>query len=228
MDKIAKHLRDPALTKNDCHQPMLTAIVQLLVTRAQANLKTTLMTVKSHIGIKKNEMADKLANQAAHHAATVENFNMDVSQDHLENLKHKFWPQHKVTQQNSRGEEVTHWQNVRDLKTSLKDVIQVALLLQQFLYDETWTQSTNLYQVHRTASLLAISAVHVRVHKWDQGAFLCCRELSRTLYHPTRSTCSSSRYMHCARVCRQIPQPAVSACVPPCAVDICLTGTCCS
>ena len=29
--------------------------------------------------------------------------------------------------------------------------------------------------------------------------------------------------MHCARVFRQIPQPAVSACVPPCAVDLCLT-----
>ena len=41
MDKIAKHLRNPALTKNDCHQPTLTAIVKLLVTRAQANLKTT-------------------------------------------------------------------------------------------------------------------------------------------------------------------------------------------
>ena len=138
MDKIAKHLRNPALTKNDCHQPMLTAIVQLLMTRAQANLKSTLMKVKSHIGIKGNEMADKLANQAAHHAATDGNFNMDVSQDHLEDFKDKYWPKHKVTQQNGRGEEVTHWQNVRDLKTSLKDVIHDKLKLGQSNQDSVY------------------------------------------------------------------------------------------
>ena len=56
---------------------------------------------------------------------------MDVSQDHLEDFKNKYWPKHKVTQQNSRGEEVRHWQNVResDLKTSLEDVIHDKLKL---------------------------------------------------------------------------------------------------
>ena len=138
MEKIAKHLRNPALTKDDCHQPMLRAIVQMLVTRAQANLKTTLMKVKSHIGIKGNEMADKLANQAAHHAATDGNFSMDVSQDHLEDFDNKFWPKHKVTQQNSRGEEVTHWQNVRDLKSSLKAVVHDKLRLGQSNQDSVY------------------------------------------------------------------------------------------
>ena len=55
------------------------------------------MKVTSHIGIKGNEMADKLANQAAHHAATDGNFIMDVSQDHLEDFEDKFWPQHNIT-----------------------------------------------------------------------------------------------------------------------------------
>ena len=41
MDKIAKHIRNPTLTTNDCHQPMLQAIVQLLVGRAKAGVKTT-------------------------------------------------------------------------------------------------------------------------------------------------------------------------------------------
>ena len=143
-------------------QPMLTAIVQLLVTRAQANLKPTLMKVKSHTSIKGNEMADKLANQAAHHAATDENFNMDVSQDHLEDFKHKFWPQHQLTQQNSRGEEVTHWQNVRDLKTSLKDVIHDKLRLGQSNQDSVYQAWQDVYEyvapVHTFCNMPEISS----------------------------------------------------------------------
>ena len=66
---------------------------------------------------------------------------MDVSQDHIEEYKDKFWPQHKVTQQNSRGEEVTHGQNVRDLKTSLKDVIHDKLRLGQSNQDSVYFQA---------------------------------------------------------------------------------------
>ena len=70
---------------------------------------------------------------------------MDISQDHLEDFKDKYWPQHKfkVTQQNNRGEEVTYWQNVRDLKTSLKNVIHDEFKhgLQELLNFERTTQS---------------------------------------------------------------------------------------
>ena len=57
MDKIAKHMRDPTLTVNDIHRPMLQAITELLVQRASNSVKTTLMKVKSHIGIQGNEQA---------------------------------------------------------------------------------------------------------------------------------------------------------------------------
>ncbi|KAL3145275.1 hypothetical protein ABBQ32_001014 [Trebouxia sp. C0010 RCD-2024] len=98
-------------------------------------------------------MADKAANQAAHHVATDGSFSMDVSQDHLEDFDDKFWPKHKVTQQNSRGEEVTHWQNIRDMKTCLKAVIHDKLRLGQRNQDSvyfnhgktcmgTWAQNT--------------------------------------------------------------------------------------
>ena len=44
-----------------------------------------------------------------------------------------------TAQHNSRGEEVTHWQNVRDLKTSLKDVIHDKLRLgQDSVYFQAW------------------------------------------------------------------------------------------
>ena len=65
MQKINKHLRAPAQTKDDCHQPLLQAITSLIVDRAKTGLTTKIMKVKSHIGIHGNEMADKLANEAA-------------------------------------------------------------------------------------------------------------------------------------------------------------------
>ena len=134
MDKVVKHIRNPTLTENDCHQPMLQAIVQLLVGRAKADLKTTLMKVKSHTGIKGNEMADQLANTAADHAATdqpVEQYDMDVSHEHIEDFEDKYWPSHKVAECKSNREANTRYQKVRDLKDSLKFVIHRKLRLGQ-------------------------------------------------------------------------------------------------
>ena len=71
MQKINKHLRAPAQTKDDCHQPLLQAITTLIVERAKAGLLTKIMKVKSHIGIHGNEMADKLANEAAEECTKV-------------------------------------------------------------------------------------------------------------------------------------------------------------
>ena len=54
--KIDKHVRAPAQTKNDCHQPLLQAITSLIVDREKAGLFTKIMKGKSHIGIHGNEM----------------------------------------------------------------------------------------------------------------------------------------------------------------------------
>lgn len=40
MDKIAKHLKEPSLTVNDPHQPMLQAITTLLVAQARNAYET--------------------------------------------------------------------------------------------------------------------------------------------------------------------------------------------
>ncbi len=63
MQKIGMHLRSPPSTVDDCHRPLLEAIGHEFMQRAQAGDETSLLKVKSHIGIHGNEMADMLAYQ---------------------------------------------------------------------------------------------------------------------------------------------------------------------
>ena len=57
---INKQLRSPAQNKDDCHQVLLKAIVQLIVDRANNGQLTTIVQVKSYIGIHGTEVADRL------------------------------------------------------------------------------------------------------------------------------------------------------------------------
>ena len=54
------------------------------------------MKVKSHIGIHGNEMADKLAHETTEECAKARQFDNDVSQEHCEPFKDKFWIQQEV------------------------------------------------------------------------------------------------------------------------------------
>ena len=96
MQKINKHLRAPAQTKDDCHRPLLQAITTLIVERAKTGPTTKIMKVKSHIGIHDNEMADKLANEAAEECTKARQFDRDVSQEFCETFKDKLWIQHEI------------------------------------------------------------------------------------------------------------------------------------
>ncbi len=65
MQKMAKQLRSPSLMIDDCYRQLAKEIDDEFVQRARKRVTTTVMKVKSHIGIHGNEMADRLANEAA-------------------------------------------------------------------------------------------------------------------------------------------------------------------
>ena len=64
MHMIQNQLFNPSKLRNSPHSRLLSAIGNVLRDRARAKVHTTIVKVKSHIGVHGNEMADKLANAA--------------------------------------------------------------------------------------------------------------------------------------------------------------------
>ena len=94
--KVAKHIRNPILTADDCHQPMLEAIANLLIRRARASLQTTLMKVKSlapgAMQWRTNQQTEERSKQ---NRVQLEQCDIDVSHKYLENFENKLWPKQK-------------------------------------------------------------------------------------------------------------------------------------
>ena len=87
-------------TIDDCHQLLLLAITNLILDRAKTGLTIEIMKAKSHIGIHGNEMADRLANEAALAEectnSRARQFDRDVSLEYCEPFKEMVWIQHKM------------------------------------------------------------------------------------------------------------------------------------
>ena len=141
MQKINKHLRALAQTKDDCHRPLLQAITNLIVERAKAGLITKIMKVKSHIGIHGNEMADRLANEAAEECTKARHFDHDVSQEYCEPFKDKFWIQQEVQVPTPTGASKT-LESLRDLHSCLSQRLHAKYKLgssnQDSIYFQLW------------------------------------------------------------------------------------------
>ena len=64
MQVIHKQIHNPSGNQLSTHRVLLEALTAMLHARAAAGLHTTLLKVISHIGVRGNEAADKLANEA--------------------------------------------------------------------------------------------------------------------------------------------------------------------
>ena len=139
MQKIAKHLRLPSATVDDCHRPLIEEIVRLIVQRARAGVQTTIVKVKSHIGINGNEMADTLANEAAEAISTACDY--DLSREFTEPFQDKFWPK-QVTQEPTTTGNVTQTRYVKDLDNSLNEAVhdkhKLGMSNQTSIYYRAW------------------------------------------------------------------------------------------
>ena len=76
------------------------------------------MKVKSRIGIPGNEMADRLANEAAEECMKARQFDCDVSQEYCEPFKDKFWIQQEVQVSTPTGAS-KKLESLRDLHSCL-------------------------------------------------------------------------------------------------------------
>ncbi len=141
MQKIGMHLRSPSSTVDDCHRPLLEAIGHELLQRAQAGDETILLKVKLHIGIHGNEMADKLANEAADECCMGRHFDYDLSNDYTQPFRDKFWLQQIIQVQTAEGPTETR-ACIRDLDDSLRKALhdkhKLGQSKQSSLYFQLW------------------------------------------------------------------------------------------
>ena len=111
MKSINRQLKSLHEHRQHVHKYLLQAIGDLLATRARRGLKTSLVKVKSHIGIRGNKIADKLAKYA------TQNWDVDMSGEHTEPYNDMVWLRTVVQDQEGNDCEGDF---LRDTTNSLK------------------------------------------------------------------------------------------------------------
>ncbi|DBA76386.1 TPA: hypothetical protein ACH3X1_010093 [Trebouxia sp. C0004] len=114
MQSINEHLQTPEAHKYNKHKNLFRAIIKQLLTRPQRQQNISIVQVKSHIQIRRNEIADALAVEA------TEEWDVDMSADYTEAFGDVIWVTKSVYDENG---EVNGAPYLSDLGPALKTVI---------------------------------------------------------------------------------------------------------
>ena len=141
MQLTSRDIRVPERNLESKHRILISEIASLLLTRARNGAQTSLIKVKSHIGIIGNEKADELANRAANADGKLKSRlpRVDIGNVAFEGL---FWP---GTIPNSSASENAGLYTVSNLKIALKDASRKYYqtgMTNQTMYTDIWDRVT--------------------------------------------------------------------------------------
>ena len=133
MKNINKQLRNPQKHNKHVYKNLLEAIAKLLLSRARQGLFTSLLKVKSHIGIHGNEIADQLAGEA------TESWEIHMSNQLVEPYNDMPWLRSITKDDHSNDCEGPFLRDLNDsLKTVVHDQQRLGQTNQQAKYVQYW------------------------------------------------------------------------------------------
>ena len=158
---IAKYLDTPQALQQCKHKAILKDIIELLLDRARSGARTHILKVKSHIGIKGNEEADKLATEAVKPEGCSEEYTIG-----REGLHGLHWPTINIDKPNSDGTHRTEEHMTGNLNAALKRAVHhecQAGNANKTLYVELWEQVQAKLLPHTAQHIWTSSAVTHRM-----------------------------------------------------------------
>ena len=144
MKGINRQLRNPQQLKYHVHKYLLKAIGDVLIERARLGLQSSIIKVKSHIGVQGNTIADAVAGEAT---ASAE---IDLSGEHTEPYKDMAWL--RRVEKDQEGNDCDG-QFLRNLNDSLQEALHNKHKLGQSNQDAKYVQYWRNVQEHVLADI---------------------------------------------------------------------------
>jgi hypothetical protein len=119
------------------HKDLLLSIAKLILDRARNGRKTSILKVKSHIGIAGNEAADKAAKRAAD---SPDQATLETPASHP--FRNKWWPAHTSSMPQAEDEPLPTPRAVSNLGKQLKATVRQATKLGSSNRDSYYVKST--------------------------------------------------------------------------------------
>ena len=137
MFMINNALRSFGRTSESPHSELLKVIAQVILSRAKLGLETSLLKVKSHIGVQGNEMADQLANAARDSEQC--SISIAIGSDAFNDRE---WPAILKRSGNSQGQQQQTWHKAGNLHACIRKHVAAKGLTRSGEYHGYWANVT--------------------------------------------------------------------------------------